>query len=64
MNCEEIQLGLDTMADLAGDPAKAHMLEDALYLRFVEEAAAGRCSRKAATLLLKSKHIRFPRWYE
>lgn len=47
------------------DPEVAHLLEDSLYERVLNEIAFGKCSnsKKIAKEALKTKDIPFRRWY-
>ena len=65
MTIDEIRKLVADIATVADDDEAAHVLEDALYLRFIRYVCEAGCERDArlAKEVLKAERIDFARYY-
>jgi len=64
MTLEEIAMAVNQIRDMSDDDESAHASEDELYARVLEVVAASNTHlAPLAAAALKTKEIRFSRWY-
>jgi hypothetical protein len=60
-----VDLALDQLGQMTGDPEHFHVMEDGLYLTVLQAIAEGRCdnSQLCAEMVLEAREIDCARWY-